>query len=203
MRKVLVLLFLVFAVADGYSCSCAGIPPVKESWEAAGEVFRGKIIRADTLLYGNYGAQIYSYTVEILKSYKEEFYKGRELRTILSLDSAACDYMFEVGEEYLIYAGQDSQTLRCSLCSRTKPFEIVKESEIKLLEKLNKEYHANSNGVKTMKIGFYPVDEVDLIKASYAEQLKQKELLIYTLSAFIVVLIVLAFVIARIKIAGK
>src|SRR5437868_6494534 len=97
MNRILIFIFLFFAT-NAYPCDCAEKPSIEVNWENANEVFKGKIIKVDSLLYGNNGVKIHTYTVEILKSFKQDFFKGREFRTILSRDGGSSDFMFEVGK---------------------------------------------------------------------------------------------------------
>ena len=135
-KNILSFLLLIFSTSKSNACSCSTKPTVKVNWEGANEIFNGKIIKVDSILFGNNGAKVYSYTVKILKSFKKDFYIDREFRTILGQDGSNCDYMFEVDKEYLIYAKEDNQTLSCSICSRTNLFEDVEKDEIQTLQKL-------------------------------------------------------------------
>lgn len=199
MKKLYILTFLIFTTFKGYSCSCSEIPPIKLNWENANEVFTGKIIKIDSLLYGNNGAKIYSYTVEIIKSFKVDFYKGRELRTILSQSEASCDFMFELYKVYLIYAKAESQTLASSVCSRTNLLENVERSEIKTLEKLYQIYKSDNNGVRSYRMESNTSYQIDLVKNSFEEKLISKELTLYFLSVIVFLLIIIIIVITRRK----
>ncbi|KQO27276.1 hypothetical protein ASF10_23325 [Flavobacterium sp. Leaf82] len=193
MRKLLVIL-LIFISLKSYSCSCAGVPAITKNWEGANEIFTGEIIKVDTLLYGNNGAKIYSYTCRILKSYKSEIYPGRELRTILSQSSASCDFMFQLGKTYLIYAKSESQTLACSICSRSNILENVEKEELQTLEKLYQKYKSDTSGVRMIKFENNISYQIGLIENIYQEKLKKKEKTIYILSSLIAVLIVLVVI---------
>lgn len=199
MMKTLIFIFLLFAINETYSCSCAGKPPVKENWDYSSEVFKGKVIKVDTLLYGNNGAKIYSYTIQIFKSFKEDFYKGRELRTIISQSGAACDFMFDVGKEYLIYAKAESQTLTCSLCSRTNLMSNISNDEIQLLEKLHKEYLAASNELKIVRFENNAMYQANLVKSVYEERIEKQVLIIYLFSAIIILLTITVLIIRKRK----
>lgn len=190
MKKLLVIL-LIFISLKSYSCSCAGVPPIIKNWKGANEIFTGEIIKVDTLLYGNNGSKIYSYTCRILKSYKSEIYPGRELRTILSQSSASCDFMFHLGKTYLIYAKSESQTLACSICSRTNILGNVEKEELQTLEKLYQEYKSDTSGARMIKFENNISYQIGLIENNYQEKLKSKEKTIYILSSLIAVLIVL------------
>jgi len=193
MNKFLIILFL-FIGLKSYSCECAGIPTVNKNWESADEIFTGKIIKVDSLLYGNNGAKIYSFTCKVLKSYKSEIYPERELRTILSQSFASCDFMFQLHKVYLIYAKEESQTLACSICSRTNILENVDKEELQNLEKLYAEYKSDTSGVRIRKLENNISYQIGLVENAYQEKLKSKEKIIYILSGLIAVLLIIVVV---------
>ncbi|QOG02958.1 hypothetical protein [Flavobacterium sp. MDT1-60] len=182
MKKLFLILFLSFITSNGYCCSCAEKPSISKNWESAGQVFIGKVIKVDSLLYGNYGEKVYSFTIRIKKSYKGFFYPGRDYRTILYIDTASCDFIFDVGQEYLIYAKEDSKVLNCSLCSRTNLLENISEEELNTLVDLQKEDLKKRNEIKIIKFQNNIEYQIDLVKNSFEESLKRKDLLIYVLS---------------------
>jgi hypothetical protein len=189
MKKIMLLFLLLFSISKNYSCECSEKPSIKKNWKSSDEVFIGKIMNVDTMLYGNNGAKIYSYIVRINKSFKEEFFKTREYRTIISQDEAGCDFMFEIGKEYLIYAKTDNQTLACSICSRTNFIENIEKEELKELEVLQKEYFANSNDLRILKVENNLSYQIGLVKNSFEEKTKKKNLIIYGLLVLIIFLI--------------
>jgi hypothetical protein len=189
MNKLIFLIIFLFCGFKSYSCDCAELPTVAKNWESASEVFTGEIIKVDTLLYGNNGAKIYSYTCRILKSYKSEIDHGRELRTILSQSSASCDFMFQIGKTYLIYAKAESQTLASSICSRTNIVENVEKEELQTLEKLYQKYKSDTSGVRFIKFENNISYQIGLVENAYQEKLKSKEKMIYILLGLITVLL--------------
>jgi hypothetical protein len=190
MNKLLVIL-LLFISLKSYSCSCAGIPPINKNWESADEIFIGEIIKVDSLLYGNNGAKIYSFTCKVLKSYKSEIYTEREFRTVLGQSSASCDFMFQLGKVYLIYAKEESQTLACSICSRTNLLENVKKEELETLEKLYKKYKLDTSEVQIIKLENNISYQIGLVESAHQEILKSKEKTIYILVSIITVLLII------------
>jgi len=188
--KKLLIIFLLFINLKGYSCSCAGIPSINKNWESADEIFTGEIIKVDSLLYGNNGVKIYSFTCKVLKSYKSEIYPGREFRTILGQSSVSCDFMFQLGKVYLIYAKEESQTLACSICSRTNILENVEKEELKTLENLYKEYKSDTSGVRIKKFENNISYQIGLVESAHQEKLKSKEKTIYILISLIAVLLI-------------
>lgn len=187
----LLLTLLLFISIKSYSCSCAGVPSINKNWESADEIFTAEIIKIDSLLYGNNGAKIYSFTCRILKSFKSEIYPGREFRTVLGQSSASCDFMFQVGKVYLIYAKEESQTLACSICSRTNMLKNVEKEELETLEKLHKEYISDTSGVRIKKIESNISYQIGLIESAQEEKLKSKENTIYVLVSVISVLLII------------
>lgn len=188
------LLVLLFIGLKSYSCECAVIPTVNKNWESADEIFTGEIIKVDSILYGNNGAKIYSFTCKVLKSYKSEIYSGRELRTILSQSFTSCDFMFQLHKVYLIYAKEESQTLVCSICSRTNLLKNVDNQELQNLEKLYAEYKSNRSEVRIRKLENNVSYQIGLIENAYQEKLKSKEKIIYILSGLIIVLLFIVLV---------
>jgi hypothetical protein len=195
MNKFIVLIIFLFFGFKSYPCDCSGVPTVAKNWESASDVFKGEILKVDSLLYGNNGAKIYSFTVKILKPYKLEVFQGRELRTIISQSSSSCDFLFQVGKVYLIYAKEESQTLACSICSRTTKLENVKKEEIETLEKLYSKYQSDTTGVRIIKLESNTEYQIGLVKNSFEDKLKIKEQIIFGLlvliSLFIIIIIVI------------
>ena len=155
------------------------------------------IIKIDSTLYGNNGSKIYSYTIQVLKSYKQEFHPISGLRTILSQDEAKCDFMFQIGKTYLIYAKTENNTLACSICSRTNLFENVAKNEIETLEKLYKKYNSDNSEIKAIRLENNILYQIGLVKNSFKEKLKSKDKTINILYGivFSLVLLVLSLII--------
>ena len=198
MNKIIIIVIFLFCGFKSYSCDCAELPTVTKNWESASEVFEGKIIKVDSLLYGNNGAKIYSFTVKILKSYKSKIFNGRELRTILSQSSSSCDFMFTLGKVYLIYAKEESQTLACSICSRTNILENVEKQEIQNLENLYAEYQSDNTNVRIIKVENNTKYQIGLVKNSFEEKLKVKEQIIYFL-LFLNILFIIIIVLITLR----
>jgi len=196
MNKLIIGIIFLFCGVKSYSCECSERGTISKNWEGASEVFTGKIIKVDSLLYGNNGAKIYSFTVKIIKSYKSEFFLGRELRTVISQSSASCDYMFSLGEVYLIYAKEESQTLACSICSRTNRLKNVEKEEIQTLEKLYSKYLSDNSEVRTMRLENNIQYQIGLVKNSLEEKLKMKEKIIYGLLSLNILLVIIIIIIA-------
>ncbi|KFF07248.1 hypothetical protein [Flavobacterium reichenbachii] len=199
MRKLLILIFLTFIAAKVYSCECAEKPSIKENWDKANQVFTGKIVKVDSLLYDEYGGKLYSFTVRITKSYKGFFHSGKAYRSILYIDTSSCDFIFDVGQEYLIYAKEDSKTLNCSLCSRTNLLNNVSEDEFDALDKLQIEDYKNRNKIRIVKFQNGVEYQIDLVKNSFEESLKRKNLVIYILSGISMLLFLILISVILVK----
>lgn len=194
-KKILFVLFLILTNMTAYCCSCGDKPSIEKNWELADQVFVAKILKVDSWLYNSYGNKVYSFTIQIKKSYKDQIYDGQVFRDILAVSSGSCDFFFTVGEEYLIYSHIYGQALACSICSRTNLVKNVRADEFELLERLNKK-SLKSNQVKIRKFKNDTEYQVDLVKDSFEEKLKRKDLVIYILSSlsfilFIILIIVL------------
>jgi len=190
MKRILILLILLFT-APVYCCSCADKPSIIQSWKLADQIFVGKVIKVDSTIYGAWGEKVYSFTVKIKKSYKGFVYTGRAYRTILYIDTASCDFIFDVGQEYLIYAKGDSKVLNCSLCSRTNLLSGVPNDEFAALNKLQKEDYKNRNEIRIVKFQNNTQYQMDLVKDSFRESLKRKDLVIYVLSGTTILLLLI------------
>jgi hypothetical protein len=200
MKKLFILLIINFITLNGYSCDCDDKPSIKENWELADQVFIGKIIKVDSLLYGNYGEKVYSFTVKITKLYKGEIFKDREFRTILAVSSGQCDSFFYVGEEYLIYAKDNNYTLSCSICSRTGLLSNIDSDELVLLDKINQESIKNAGQIRVKKIQNSIQYQLALVKESFEEKLKGKDQIIYVLSVLgFLLFVIIIFLINRNK----
>ncbi|WDF63689.1 hypothetical protein [Flavobacterium sp. KACC 22763] len=192
-RKVLFVLFLFLMSSEVYCCDCSEKPSIEENWELAHQVFIGKIIKVDSLLYGSYGQKVYVFSVKISKSYKGEIFPGYEYRDLLANGSGSCDNYFDIGEEYLIYSNRNNYALSSSMCCRTALLKNVDLEELAVLDKLNKVY-LNDNEVKVSKLRNDLDYQIDLIKNSFQEKLKRKDLTIYILSLLSVILLVILLI---------
>ncbi|GGF01268.1 hypothetical protein [Flavobacterium limi] len=199
MKKLFLFLLLSLVIPNSYSCDCSEKPSIEKNWELASEIFTAKIIKVDSLLYGNYGEKLYSFTITINKSYKEEIFEERKNRTILFTDGGSCDFPFLIGEEYLIYAKSNNYTLNCSICSRTNLLSNVDEKEFVTLEKLHKNYIKNKGEIRIIKFQNHIQYQIDLVKNSFEEKLKTKDKIIYGLSLLSFLLFILLIIIIKRK----
>ncbi|MEK3882285.1 hypothetical protein [Paenibacillus sp. PL2-23] len=102
-----------------YACSCAMNPGVEEAKENSDAVFKGTVTRRDEpakwLAWSSSDPVTWEFQVD-------EVWKGKvasKLSVISSASTASCGFAFEVGQAYVVYAHQRSDSLEVSLCSRT------------------------------------------------------------------------------------
>ena len=197
-KKLFVFLFLSLISFNAYCCDCSEKPSIQENWKLADQVFVGKVIKVDSLLYSEYGQRMYAFTIRMSKTYKGEIFQGNNLKTILAVSAGSCDYYFDIGKEYLIYAKRDYNALGCSICSRTDLLQNVKVIELEELEKLHKESKNNSK-IQIIKFQNDIEYQTALVKNSFEEEINRKKIIIYVLSGLCFLLVALLFVIIRKK----
>lgn len=202
MKKVFLLVFLSLITSNGYCCECSEKPSIEKNWELADQIFIGKVVKIDSTLYNVYGLKIYSFTINIKQSFKEEVYPNQYYRTILYEDTGACDFIFDVGQEYLVYAKGNDKVLHCSLCSRTDLLKNISKDEIYKLNQLQKEYHRNLQNITETKIYKFRNNieyQIDLVKDSFKETMERKNLIIYILSGISFLLLLILILVIRKK----
>ncbi len=143
--------------------------------------------------------KIYSFTITISNSYKQEIFGERKNRTILFADSGSCDFSFIIGEEYLIYAKSNGYTLNCSICSRTNLLSNIDEKELVTLENLRKNFLKNKQKIKIIRFQNNIQYQIDLVKNSFEEKLKTKDKIIYTLSGLSFLLFLILIIVKKKK----
>ncbi len=104
-----------------FACSCLPSGSVAESVSSSAAVFAGTVTKVD-VPQGQGMSSADSVTVTFAT---QKVWKGTTESQIVvttSRDSASCGYNFELGQEYLVYANQNTEGapgLNVSLCSRT------------------------------------------------------------------------------------
>lgn len=162
MRKYLTLfLFLVFCCAVNMTsvlgCVCVPVEGVKKELKEAAAVFSGKFIGIEYRKSGaaaaaanevitsrqDTGGKKNESEIVVLKFQVENWWKGKSTREVIlftdrtknsdgSETISDCDFPFEVGKRYLVYAFSDESQLKTNVCTRTKALEKAKE-DLKLL----------------------------------------------------------------------
>ena len=123
----IVFVIAIFLIPENYyCCSCFEIPSPQENYERSNAVFSGEILsnEIDTITssHGWYDRIIIVKTDKVWKGFLSEIV---EVRTAES--EATCGVTFVVGYNYLIYAFEDENKLRCYLCERTKVIDYAWE----------------------------------------------------------------------------
>ncbi len=114
------------------ACSCVWIPAPLVALGEAEAVFSGTVVakqdaskpRADRRIGG---MEYVKYTIAVLEVWKGELADTITVKT--PRGGGICEYPFEIGTQYLIYADTRADTgcLRTNLCTRTKPLEHADE----------------------------------------------------------------------------
>ena len=159
MKKAQLVFFLVISgfvfVPSVLGCMCK--PPGNPAKEMKGSaaVFSGKLIGTEyrkgvTLFLSiaqpeTKNGETAQTDVLVLKFQIDRWWKGRETREVVlftdqtknpdgSQTITDCDFPFEVGKQYLVYAFRDEGKLKTNLCTRTKLLEKAGE-DLKILGK--------------------------------------------------------------------
>jgi hypothetical protein len=194
MKNLFTIFLFLIGTSIAFGCNCDDKPTIKEAWKYSRQIFIGRVIESNLSneIYGNFGEYLCFFTIEIEELFKGELYKkkpeyiydetGRSTvdwdtigyynkRTFLYRGSSSCDYWFEKGKRYLIYAYENDNFLRASICSRTIEIKETSLTEIEELRELKKEETKikDKNSIPEIRGG--KNDELNLFK----EQLKKKE----------------------------
>lgn len=132
---------MLFA-SKSFACQCIGPSAnIEENWKGAYQVFVGEVLESSSdKLYLASGLNYTYYTIQVIEPLKGNYHPKYRLRTFERISHGSCDYTFEVGKKYLIYAYSDNGKLSTNICSRTAPLKEVNENELKELRRLAKDY---------------------------------------------------------------
>jgi hypothetical protein len=195
------------------ACSCGDKPSILEGWYHANQVFIGKVIEANyTKVAYSYNGFIYiSFTIEIEEMIKGELIKkyryytfdeaGNEFevydstsyylnRTFFYQEGGSCDFKFQKGKRYLIYAYEmNFSFLRVSKCSRTA--EVTEEliPEIEMLRLLKNGQLKDKIPFHSMFNKHYDNTEVDLVIEQLNAEKFENRILKYIIIPFLSVLL--------------
>lgn len=145
--KLKVYLFALFITgllgnfAQVLACSCAGTESVCESFSTADAVFVGKVTAAKEQRKekNENGKEVLFASQEIYFQVSESFFGVADnTQVALSEGFTTCDYTFEIGETYLVYAYAYEKTLTSNICSRTRRLFAANE-DLPALRQLAKE----------------------------------------------------------------
>ncbi|KST68183.1 hypothetical protein [Mastigocoleus testarum] len=109
------LIPLVVTANSKEACACSCLPPgpPKSELDRSEAVFAGKVMR---IRRKNSEVRV---KFKVMTSWKGEVNKKQVITT--QINSAACGYSFERGQQYLVYASKfDNKLLSTNICSRTK-----------------------------------------------------------------------------------
>jgi hypothetical protein len=124
--SLILLSFMVVNTESAHACSCVipGAPDVELARSTA--VFSGRVVARDEpggLIVSS--ADPVEVTFEVYAVWKGPAYSTITITTARS--GASCGYVFEEGEQYLVYADGSADNLTVSMCSRTQPLEWAEE----------------------------------------------------------------------------
>ena len=159
-RKIVIsfVICLLLSATKVFACGCFYLPnevvsdEVKNAAEHSTMVFVGKVVgfeyRKDIpkhylVLRDKDSDNHIDYETQVVKFQVERWWKGEATSEIFlvtdniknsdgTASSSSCDYSFEEGKSYLVYANGKENELRTNACARTKPF-IKAEEDIKIL----------------------------------------------------------------------
>ena len=120
LMMVLLSTLFVYAPNNGHACSCAEPYPVQQELENSSEVFSGKVIEIvdqNKNVFSQSSADLVAVLFEVEQSWKG--LNQKQVVVYTERSSASCGFEFALNEEYLVYAREDSGTLKAGLCSRT------------------------------------------------------------------------------------
>jgi hypothetical protein len=116
----LLITILVTTNKPAYACRCAGFPTPQEALNNATAVFAGRVISVN---------QSGNTTFSVSQIWKGEVLQKLVVTTPLG---SSCGFNFQVGQDYLVYANGERNSLSTGLCDRTKELSSA-ELELPLL----------------------------------------------------------------------
>lgn len=144
------IIFLPFFAQDIFACQCFGLPTPYEAFKEANAVFTGRVVSvtdesgkevvkkkmSDSEDYNREreeGKRFYRFDVQ-------EWFKGeKDSEITISHNVNMCEFSFDVGDEFLVYAYESNGELRTStFCWRTRSLENAKKDDIYFLRELLK-----------------------------------------------------------------
>ncbi|HEU0143849.1 MAG TPA: hypothetical protein VFQ47_03600 [Nitrososphaera sp.] len=148
MRKTFILLVALFLLVHpevALGCACIRINNVDEEFAKAAVVFSGKAVSEEYASVVNEEPffEPKEIQVRVIRFEVEHWWKGGTtkqviLRTDFAKDAegrtynSTCNYHFQIGEQYLVYAFGSLEKLKTHSCSRTRKLERA-ENDLKEL----------------------------------------------------------------------
>lgn len=167
LQTTFAIVITLFAHAAACACGCVALPPqasdeviavdVIRGYERATAVFSAEVLSREYVAREQAPAgEPAGAEVMVVKLAVEERWKGEAVGEVVihtstikfrsvegngvyggGVASGGCDYSFEVGKRYLVYAS-GAERLRAHSCSRTKPVEEA-ERDVRVLDKLRRD----------------------------------------------------------------
>ncbi len=142
--KLLILTFIIwsFLSSSADSCTCVLPDPEKTEDQLIAEAFK-----RSTAVFEGKVKSIYDYytndrrnserrvTFTVITAWKG--LSSKEVVIVTGFGRGDCGYEFEVGKNYLVYAGGSSQALGTSICHRTSSISYA-QRDIRVISKLPK-----------------------------------------------------------------
>jgi hypothetical protein len=195
MNKFISILITALVVSfKSLGCDCI-LPSsnIDEHWKRADQIFIGEVTESTSdKLYTASGLNFTYQTIKITESLKGHFHPKYRLRTFEIPSSGSCEFYFEVGKKYLIYAKESYPILSAHLCSRTSPIEEVEESEIEELRRLTKYYGEEKRPTAIIE-KTETEKELEAARAKIKELNNTKKWLIGTTLALVLLLLLSVF----------
>jgi len=119
--------FSAISLAPGRAraCSCLKTPSPKEAAETAKKVFEGTVVGMTAEKDPKTKMGYHMFEFEVTRTFKGEEEERVVIRT--ADNSAACGRMYEIGDDYLVYAHESEGRLVDNACSRTRKIAAAKE----------------------------------------------------------------------------
>lgn len=152
------IICLLLGATKIFACGCFYLPNevvsdvVRNSAKQSTVVFAGKVVgfeyrkgipKHNLVLRDKESDNYTDYETQVVKFQVERWWKGEATSEIFlvtdniknsdeTANSSSCDYSFEEGKSYLVYAKGKEGELRTNVCARTKPLTKAEE-DLKIL----------------------------------------------------------------------
>jgi hypothetical protein len=125
---VVTTIFFLLAIDPRYTfaCSCSAEPPVMEEFASCKAVFSGRVLSRSKIVIAPAelgGFEEVSFTFLVDRVWKGQLTTQVDVAT--GVGGGDCGFLFEEGEEYLVYAFADEESLATNICTRTRPISLA------------------------------------------------------------------------------
>lgn len=141
--KTLFLSFLLFTLSiDGKSCTCFGVS-IDSAFVYSPLIFEGRVVSQYENVFFHDRAEYSMITnLEVIKDYRG----ARERKIVTIVGGFGCDFFFKKNETYIVFAYQrESGIYTTSMCTPTKLRLKFELEQIKIIDRLSKEYYDEFN----------------------------------------------------------